>query len=146
MTVQGHGIGGYFVEMPRFVQDFPIATYRPEYAENEFLHFAFELGVPGVLLSAGIFVRSFLCADGLKLRLIVLPSRLTSESHTVDWYFARCDRAIRTFPLDHSLWKVPLDLLDIIPAGRIPAEVLDKVLSDARMRDPNILLASRLLR
>ena len=73
VTVQGHGIGSYFVEMPRFVQDFPIATYRPEYAENEFLHFAFELGVPGVLLLAGIFVRSFLCADGLKLRPIRGP-------------------------------------------------------------------------
>jgi hypothetical protein len=71
-TVFGHGIGSYFVEMPRHVRDFPIATYRPEYAENEFLHFAFELGIPGVLLLAGIFVRSFFCAEDLTLRLIVL--------------------------------------------------------------------------
>ena len=64
-------------------------------------------------------------------QLMLLPSQLTRESHPIEWYFAQCDRAIRTFPLDHSLWKVPLDLLKIMPPGVVPPEVLDKVLRDA---------------
>jgi hypothetical protein len=82
----------------------------------------------------------------MRAQILVLPSQLSSGSHPVEWYFVQCDRAIRTFPLDHSLWKVPLDLLGIIPPDKVPPEVLDKVLADARMRDPNILLASKLLR
>ena len=81
----------------------------------------------------------------LTAQIIVMPARLTSASHPVEWFFAQSDLAIRIFPLDHGLWKVPLDLMSAMPVERIPAELSEKVLSDARMRDPYILLASPML-
>jgi hypothetical protein len=70
----GNGIGSFFVEFPRYIQAFPLinAGGRPEFAENEFLHFAFELGVPGVLLLGGIFVSALVNSSSLKQRLVVV--------------------------------------------------------------------------
>ena len=68
--------------------------------------------------------------------LIVMPSRLAKDSHSVDWFFAQSALAIRIFPLDHALWTVPGGFLKVFPAGTIPGGVAEKVLDEARRRDP----------
>jgi hypothetical protein len=71
-TFLGHGIGNYYVELPLHLKAFPLAAGRPEFAENEFLHFAFELGAPGALLLLGIFMCAFIQGHGVKARCLVL--------------------------------------------------------------------------
>ena len=79
LTPFGHGIGSYFVQMPGYIQTYPVSYIgRPEFAENEFLNFAFELGVPGALLLAGIFGLALFGRSGLKLRLAVLALLVVS--------------------------------------------------------------------
>lgn len=54
VTWFGHGLGSFFSGYPVF--DLRVNQYAyPEYAHNEFLHAAFELGVPGVLLMVGFW-------------------------------------------------------------------------------------------
>jgi hypothetical protein len=45
-TVLGRGIGSYYVAFPEKATRMPTISRRPEYAHNEPLHFAFELGFP----------------------------------------------------------------------------------------------------
>jgi hypothetical protein len=79
LTTFGHGVGSYFVEMPRYVQAYPVSFIgRPEFAENEFLNFAFELGAPGALLLAGIFALALFGRAGPKPRLAVLALLVVS--------------------------------------------------------------------
>jgi hypothetical protein len=79
LTTFGHGIGSYFGEIPRYFQAFPASPYgRPEFAENEFLNFAFELGAPGALLLGGIFGLALFSRGGLKPRLAVLALLVVS--------------------------------------------------------------------
>lgn len=79
LTTFGHGIGSYYVEMPRYVQAYPIAYIgRPEFAENEFLNFAFELGAPGALLLAGLFGLALFGQASLKLRIAALALLVVS--------------------------------------------------------------------
>jgi hypothetical protein len=79
LTAFGHGIGNYFVGIPRYLQAYPVAYIgRPEFAENEFLNFAFELGAPGALLLAGIFGLALFGPGGLKPRLAVLALLVVS--------------------------------------------------------------------
>ncbi len=79
LTPFGHGIGSYFVEIPRYVEAYPMAYIgRPEFAENEFLNFAFELGVPGALLLGGIFGLALFGRGSLKPRLAVLALLVVS--------------------------------------------------------------------
>ncbi|MBL8199453.1 MAG: O-antigen ligase family protein [Chromatiales bacterium] len=79
LTAFGHGIGSYFVAMPGYVQSYPVDYIgRPEFAENEFLNFAFELGLPGALLLAGIFGLALVRGSGLKPRLAVLALLVVS--------------------------------------------------------------------
>lgn len=48
LTPFGHGIGSFWTDYPQFVRGQMIE--RPEFAHNEWLHVAFELGLPGLLL------------------------------------------------------------------------------------------------
>jgi hypothetical protein len=79
LTTFGHGIGNYFVTMPAYVREYPVAYIgRPEFAENEFLNFAFELGAPGALLLAGIFGLALFGRATLRPRLAVLALLVVS--------------------------------------------------------------------
>lgn len=49
LTVLGRGIGSFWGEYPRF-EVRPDPPSRPEFPHNEWLHIAFELGLPGLLL------------------------------------------------------------------------------------------------
>ena len=73
-----------------------------------------------------------------------MPSRLARDPHAPGWYFEQSTLAIRIFPLDHNLWRVPMDLLSTIPADRVPADLAEKVLADARRRDPQYFLFQNL--
>ena len=75
---------------------------------------------------------------------LVMPSRLARDSHQPAWYFEQSSRAIRIFPLDHNLWRVPMELLRTIPADKLPADIPDKVLAAARRRDPQYFLYQNL--
>lgn len=56
LTWFGHGIGQFYVDFPRYADAYNLNDGRPMYAHNEFLHFAFELGLPGLLLLVLAFV------------------------------------------------------------------------------------------
>ncbi|MBL8199452.1 MAG: hypothetical protein JNK40_00645 [Chromatiales bacterium] len=69
-----------------------------------------------------------------------MPARLAREPHLPEWYFAEGARAIRLFPLDHNLWRVPMDLLKTIPAEQVPGDLAARTLAEARERDPHYFL------
>ena len=52
ITPLGHGLGSFWQAYPAFDLR-PFALSYPEYAHNEFLHIAFELGLPGIVLAGG---------------------------------------------------------------------------------------------
>lgn len=52
MTWFGKGIGSFFVSFPAHAKDIAVYVKRPEYAHNEFIHFAYELGFGSVFLWA----------------------------------------------------------------------------------------------
>ena len=78
ITFFGHAIGNCFVEMPGYIQATRRFMSRPDYAENDFLHMAFELGAPGVLLLGGIYVYALFLANCLKVRLAALALLMES--------------------------------------------------------------------
>lgn len=75
---------------------------------------------------------------------IVMPSRLARDPHAPDWYFEQTALAIRIFPLDHNLWRIPMELLTTLPAESLPAGTAEEVLADVRRRDPQYFLFQNL--
>ena len=75
---------------------------------------------------------------------LVMPARLARDPHVPGWYFEQSALAIRIFPLDHNLWRVPMELLATFPADKLPANLSAKVLADARRRDPGYFLYKEL--
>jgi hypothetical protein len=71
---------------------------------------------------------------------LVMPARLGREAHVPDWYFDESARAIRLFPLDHTLWRVPMDLLKTIPVAQVSPATTERVLAEAKARDPHYFL------
>lgn len=69
-----------------------------------------------------------------------MPARLAAAPHPPDWYFGQSAAALRAFPLDHNLWRVPMDLLKLIPPDKVPAGVAEQALADVRARDPYYFL------
>lgn len=69
-----------------------------------------------------------------------MPSRLSSEPHPPAWYFEQSALAIRIFPLDHNLWRLPMELLRTFPPDRLPEGIADTALAEARKRDPAYFL------
>jgi hypothetical protein len=73
-----------------------------------------------------------------------MPSRLSRDPHEPGWYFEQAASAIRIFPLDHNLWRVPMELLATFPADQLPAGLAEQVLADVRKRDPQYFLFQNL--
>jgi hypothetical protein len=69
-----------------------------------------------------------------------MPSRLSRDPHEPGWYFEQTALAMRIFPLDRNLWRVPMELLGAFPADRLPAGLSEQVLADVRRRDPQYFL------
>lgn len=55
LTWLGHGIGSFYTVYPAYANHTDAVTSRLEYAHNEYLHFAFELGVGFLLVLALAF-------------------------------------------------------------------------------------------
>ena len=79
-------------------------------------------------------------ALSLSAHTLVKPSRLARDPHPPAWFFEQSALAIRLFPLDHNLWRVPMDLLKNFPAGTLPADISAPVLAEAKRRDPAYFL------
>lgn len=58
----GNGIGSFFVAYPAHASLKDLLVSRPANAHNDFLEVAFELGLPGALLTAGFFMQ-ILCTS-----------------------------------------------------------------------------------
>jgi hypothetical protein len=71
---------------------------------------------------------------------LVMPARLARDPHAPGWFFEQSALAIRIFPLDHNLWRVPMELLPNFPADVLPEGVAEKTLADIRRRDPEYFL------
>jgi hypothetical protein len=65
LTVTGRGIGSFFAAYPQHLDHFiETQSLRPDHAHNDFLEAAFELGIPGALLLAALFVIAIGRLDG----------------------------------------------------------------------------------
>lgn len=54
VTVIGHGLGSFYTVSPRYQDQFDNSKLRSEFAHDEYLHFAFELGVGSLGLVIGL--------------------------------------------------------------------------------------------
>lgn len=50
LSLWGHGIGSYEIGYPENAKYIDVIAQRPRYAHNEYLHFAYELGIGALLL------------------------------------------------------------------------------------------------
>jgi hypothetical protein len=75
---------------------------------------------------------------------LVMPARLARDPHAPAWFFEQSALAIRLFPLDHNLWRVPMELLATFPADKLPPNLSAEVLADVQRRDPQYFLVQNL--
>lgn len=83
MTFGGHGIGSFYAAYPQNAKTYDVMVSRPEYAHNEILHFAFELGLGAIFVYFvfGYAMRGAFVADHYVLLTLLAESLFSFPLH-----------------------------------------------------------------